>query len=162
MLVSLELKTSLVRKSCISWHLPLYLCFLSSIFCTFASGSCSLYQNKMTSALLTVGTVFQEHEHQKKTRPWDVLVYGLSPKALKKPTKIIFSSINRTNPNARLCIYTLQRGFIWEGCIHSCIQGSWLLCYIESFSFSLFCITSRWHHFFNSNFCCCSFTWVLK
>lgn len=128
MLVPLDLKTSLARKFCISWHLPLCLCFPSSSFCLFASGSCLLHQNKVASALLMVDSVFQEQKHQEKTRSWVVLAHELSPKALKKPTKIIFASTNSTNPSAGIYTHTLQRGCIWEGYIHGCIQGSWLLC----------------------------------
>lgn len=136
MLLSLDLKTSLVQKSCISWHLPLYLCFPSSNFCIFASGSCLLHQNKVTSALLMVCSVFQELEHQEKTRPWVILAQELFPKALKKPTKTIFSSTNSRNPSARIYTHTLQRGCIWEGCISECIQDFWLLCtFVEYFSF---------------------------
>lgn len=161
MLLSLDLKTSLVQKSCISWHLPLYLCFPSSNFCIFASGSCLLHQNKVTSALLMVCSVFQELEHQEKTRPWVILAQELFPKALKKPTKNIFSSTNSRNPSARIYIHTLQRECFWEGCITECMQGSWRLCtFIEYFSYFPPLSNHNDIIFSRELFFSSSFTWV--
>lgn len=148
MLIPLDLKTSLVRNI-VSPGICVYLCFPSSSFCLFASGSCLLHQNKVTSALLMVDSVFQEQKHQEKTRPWVVLAYELSLKTLKKPTKIIFASTNSTNPSARIYIHTFREDAFGKVTFMNAdrVVKSFLVLLLHqitmaSFSLQTFCCTS--------------------
>lgn len=149
MRIPLDLKTLLLRNS-VSPGTCLYLCVPSSSFCLFTLGSCLLHQNKVTSAHLVVDSVFQEQKHQEKTRSWLVLAHELSPKTLKKPTKIIFASTKSTNLSARLYTHAFREdafGKVTFMKAYRVVGSLFLLLLLHqimmaSFSLQTFCCTS--------------------
>lgn len=152
MLVPLDLKTLLVRKSCISPSFAFVLMFSSSSFCLFASESCILHHYKETSALLIVDSIFQELKHQEKTKEKIVSCFGswIVPQGIEEAHKIVFASPNSRNPSARIHKHTLQSRTIWEGCIHECRLLTAVRCSCS--------IKSWWYDFLYRAFCCTSFT----